>query len=158
MRSPTTGFNIIAINMARLLALVKQTEGRVAYLYGSKPHAGIDAAKIKTSDCSGYLRWLLPLSASEHVDVPDGSWTQGEWCKKQGFKATSYKDTAALTDFRLRMAFIPKKGKKPGHVVLILNGRTIECCGGRGVCRRLWHTPVLAKGITACYVLTDPMD
>lgn len=166
IKSPSTGFNVIPVNMAVLTDLVKRTAGKVAYDYGAKPNPGAKPGSFRNSDCSGFVRWLLPLVATEHIDVPDGSWNQWEWCKRQGFKLTAYDKAGDEKDFRLRIAFIPKVGEQAGHVILLLNGYSIECCGGKGVCRRRWNEPVFLSnkkrknrpGIQACFVLTDPMD
>jgi hypothetical protein len=147
------------VDADKLTELLAATEGKVKYRLNAKPKAGQDPATIKKSDCSGYLHWLIPQIATEHCGFPDGSWMQHKWCKDHGFKASAYNaDGAGRRDHRLRIAFIEPQGDKPGHVWLLKDGQTIECCSGKGVCRRPWDTAVLLAKSSAVYVLTDPMD
>jgi hypothetical protein len=147
----------IKIDKARLMRFHNAADGVVKYHLGSKPKIGAMPGAFHISDCSGYVRALLAFATSNEVTPPDGSWYQQEWCKKQEFKATDYHTVAALGDNRLRIAFINASKGKVGHVWLLLNGQTLECCGGKGVCRRPWNTAVLKSEVDACYVLTEPL-
>lgn len=126
----------------------------IKYLLGGKLRMGSDPPSANVVDCSGYARWLIHGATHGKVLMPDGSWYQQEWCKAQGFKRTDY-NHCALSDSRLRIAFINTKPGKVGHVWLVINGQTIESYGGHGAGRRPWDAPVLKNGVNACYVLTD---
>ena len=158
MRSATTGYNVIPVNLTALNELFGKVNGKVGYWLNAKPRAGAKPGTFKLSDCSGFVRWLLPLICTEHIDIPDGSVHQRLWCAKQGFKLTSYKTSAPLKDGRLRIAFIRPKGRKVGHVWLVLNGHTMESYGGHGIGRRLYSEGVLMRRVSDCFVLTDPLD
>jgi hypothetical protein len=86
------------------------------------------------------------------VHMPDGSWIQHDWCKHQKFMTADYNTDARQQDNWLRIAFLPKHEKHPGHVWLVLNGKTLESHGHKGPDRRLWSTSALKK-VNACYVL-----
>jgi len=135
-----------------LSSAYESVAGKVKYVFGVKPALG---ASFKESDCSGFVRWILHKATSGVVKIPQGSWYQNGWCEDLGFKHNVYREGARLRDNRLRIAFIRPQRDKPGHVWLILNGQTMECCSGRGVCRRPWNNGSLLSGVTSCYVLTD---
>ena len=150
-------YKTLTISRPTLVHLIKCSVGKARYRLGAKPR--MDAIPgtpgFLVADCSGYVRWLLHNLGVR--DVPDGSWHQEKWCITKKFKPTDYSN-AALKDDRLRIAFIAAKGSTPGHVVLVINGQTIESCGGVGTTRRPWDTPVLKSKVAACYVLTDPLS
>lgn len=127
-------------------------------LGGKPPSLSAHANQLEGIDCSGYVRWLLYRATDGRVQMPDGSWFQEQWCQGGGFKKTSYLLHGKLRDNRLRIAFIRASGKKVGHVWLIHNGRTIESYGGKGPGSRWWLTPALLRGVTSCYVLTEPLQ
>jgi hypothetical protein len=147
-------YHTIKINRAKLVELIKASEGKVKYRLGAKPH--MDAVPGKPGflvcDCSGYVRWLLYNLGVK--DFPDGSWYQRAWCDSHNFKRTAY-EHAVLKDDRLRIAFIDGGNGKVGHVWLVINGKTIESCGGRGTCRRPWDAKTLKTKVDHCYVLTN---
>ena len=150
-------YKTLTISRPTLVHLIKCSVGKARYRLGAKPR--MDAIPgtpgFLVADCSGYVRWLLHNLGVR--DVPDGSWHQEKWCITKKFKPTDYSN-AALKDDRLRIAFIAAKGSTPGHVVLVINGQTIESCGGVGTTRRPWDTPVLKSKVAACYVLTDHLS
>ena len=149
------GFPVLEMDRIRLMNRVEAASGVVKYKLDAKPAMGaIPGADFTVSDCSGFVRWLIDGATAGMVTPPDGSWNQHDWCIQQKFKSDEYLQVAGLGDNRLRIAFINPAGGEPGHVWLILNGQTIECCGGRGVCRRPWNTAVLRLDVAACYVLT----
>lgn len=154
--APDYPFPTLKINITALLKMVGRAAGK-KYRLGNKPHLDKTITEWATSDCSGYVRWLLYQVADSHPKIPLGSWNQAEWCRGEKFKLTSYEKHAGLKDNRLRIAFIKPKLGKSGHVWLILNGYTIECYGGHGCGRRPWDTPVLYDNVYACFVLTEPM-
>jgi cell wall-associated NlpC family hydrolase len=156
--------NTIPIDRAELVRLMKSCFSfkdrlltYIKYRLGAKARmAAVPVEDFRSIDCSGFVRWLVYNSTHGEVLMPDGSWHQQEWVKSQGFKRTDYK-YAGLNDSRVRIAFINTKGKKVGHVWLIVNSQTIESYSGRGAGRRPWNTPVLLKNVDACYVLSDPI-
>ena len=147
---------VIAVDTAKLLRLHGSVAGRVPYVFGAKarPLCGGPEALTRGIDCSGYVRWLMYHCSAAGYRFPDGSTLQADWCRKQGFKATSYRLNAGWEDGRLRLCFYRPKGSRAGHVWFTLNGQTIESAGGRGPTRRSWLTPVLLSRVEACYVLT----
>lgn len=137
---------------------MKACFGVVKYRLGSKPKLGtMPGVYFKTSDCSGFVRWLLYGASHGKVTLRTGSWYQHKWCDDEGFKKVKYSEVAKLKDSRLRIAFIRPEDGKIGHVWLVINDQTIEACAGRGACRRKWDTPILINNVDATYVLTDPL-
>ncbi len=145
----------IPIDRIELIRLMNACYGVVKYKLGAKPRLGsMPVTSFKTSDCSGFVRWILYGASHGKVKILPGSWYQQKWCREQGFEKVSYSD-AALLDSKLRIAFINTEGGKIGHVWLIINGRSIEAYGGHGVGRRKWNNKVLLANVDACYVLTE---
>jgi hypothetical protein len=148
---------IISVIRDRLVERIKAAFACVKYEMGAKPHLGsLPCADFTTSDCSGFVRWLIYAATDGKVTMPLGSWTQRKWCQEQGFKQTCYAN-CGLMDSRLRIAFMDPECSEAGHVWLIINGQTIECYGGHGAGRRPWNTNVLRKNVDYCFVLTDPL-
>lgn len=143
---------MIKINRAVATNALNQTIGVVKYRLNVKPAFGVKPGMFKVSDCSGFVRWFLNLTTGSKVQLNLGSWYQMQWCYDQKLQTCEYSDCSKL-DGIIRIAFIKQAGKKYGHVWLISNSRTIECCGGRGVCRRPWDTEVLLKNVDVCFVL-----
>ena len=129
-------------------------DGHIKYSLGSKPALSADPSAIKSSDCSGFVRYLLYHASGMTLDIDPrgGTYWQNEWCKEHKLDAVDY-STAALGDGWLRIAFIHGGTGKIGHVWLILGGQTIECHGGVGPDRRPWDVGVLKSGVNACYKL-----
>ena len=146
----------LPIDRNRLILCIDKTVGTVKYKLGAKPVINAEPGTFTKSDCSGYLRWILHQATWLKIIPPDGSWNQHEWCKRQDFKLCPYSD-AAKSDSILRIAFIEAHDGKPGHVWLVISGKTIECCSRRGACRRAWNGPTLKNSVSACYVLTKPL-
>jgi hypothetical protein len=145
-------WNSLRVDIDLLLTLVDHMEGRVRYEMGAKaPRLDCDSALIHSIDCSGAARYLLARCAGE--DISDGSWNQHQYFARHDFKPCQYKN-AGLMDGRLRIAFMNPEHDEAGHVWLILNGRTIESRGGKGIDRRSWRTAKLAREVDACYVVT----
>jgi cell wall-associated NlpC family hydrolase len=147
----------IKVDRERLVESINATVGRVAYKLGAKPGMGTSPLGMAQADCSGYVRWLIHRITHSEVLMPDGSWHQAKWCADQGFKLTDY-SMCGLKDDRLRIAFIPTYRGSVGHVWLVVNGKTIESYGGKGVGRRPWNQKTLRSKVTECYVLTEPMN
>lgn len=164
MLSTSTSCRILPIDGAQLESLFRMVKDKVTYKLGAKAKAGAWPGQFTEIDCSGFVRWFLPLICREHIDVPDGSQNQKAWCIKQGFKQTDYAGNAGWCDGRLRLAFMsPKPGEAwPRHVWLVYGkpgekrAKTMESCGGQGVCRRWWNNQAL-KRVCACFVLTDQL-
>lgn len=150
----------IAVDTAKLLRLHGSVAGRVPYVFGAKarPLTGGPEALARGVDCSGYVRWLMFHCSKAGYSFPDGSSLQADWCRKQGFKQTSYRLNGGWHDGRLRLCFYRPKGRRAGHVWFVFRGMTIESCSGRGPHRRSWLTSALYARVTSCFVLTDPLD
>lgn len=97
-------------------------------------------AKAKEVDCSGFVRWALyhaTTATGEALAIPDGSATQHEWFEHLGFKTSGY-DASLVLDNVIRIGFLtPESGGGIGHVVLALNGKTLESHGSHGPDRRV---------------------
>jgi hypothetical protein len=148
----------LTIDRARLELKARLAFGQVKYLFGAKPPLnGTPSKDFTKSDCSGFVRWLLYQASKGGIKIPSGSWYQREWCEDHRLKKTAdgYAVGAALSDGRIRIAFFSEKQGRAGHVWLIINGKTIECYGGKGAGSRAWNTPVLLKNVEVCYVLTN---
>jgi hypothetical protein len=145
----------INVDMDRLLEIARQMmDGHVKYGLGSKaPSLSCEPSAIKSIDCSGFVRYIIYKATSGAVHMPDGSWIQHDWCKLQKLPTADYKTEAMKLDNWLRIAFLPKHEKHPGHVWLVLNGKTLESHGHKGPDRRMWNTPAL-KAVNAFYVLS----
>jgi cell wall-associated NlpC family hydrolase len=112
----------------------------VRYGLGSKAPSltAVPGRDFKRIDCSGFVRWVLYQASGKTLNFKDGSVQQHEWIKEHGFKVSDVA-SGKLKDGRVRIAFLtPTDGGGVGHVVLILNGKTAESCGGIGPCRRDW--------------------
>lgn len=147
----------IPVSKTRLLAGFAGCEGKCGYLLGAKPAMESFPGRFSESDCSGFVRWLIFHATGGKVLIPDGSFNQAEWCVGMKLKPCRYGDSGRLRDDRVRISFIRARDGVPGHVWLVLNGQTIECCSRRGVCRRPWNSSVLLHGVSACFVLTDTL-
>lgn len=134
----TYPYPVLSVDLDLLEAVTLNMAGRCKYKLGAKaPDLDADSHSIKELDCSGFVRFAINRATGSRTVMPDGSAVQHEWCHAHGFKESTF-DAGLLKDGALRIAFLPPKGRTPGHVMLILNGQTMECCGSRGVCRREW--------------------
>lgn len=103
------------------------------YLLGGKYTSKVAPKDVNAIDCSGLVRYLLTRRG---VPIVDGSQMQREWAIREGLKESS-PDSCDLKDGVLRLAVLPTtKSRKVGHVVLVLDGETIESHGGKGPDRR----------------------
>jgi hypothetical protein len=145
------------VNHSTFMDLVEalMKDGHIKYKLGAKPGLNTKPEDIKSSDCSGFVRYLLYNATNGHMNFGGGgggTWWQNKWCVDQGLDIVDY-STAANSDSHLRVAFIHGGGGKIGHVWLILNGLTIESHGGKGANRRDWDTASLKNGVNVCYKL-----
>lgn len=144
-----------AIDGDRLAKLMSAlTDGHIHYALGAKAkHLNCLPAEIKAIDCSGFVRYLIHQLTG--AILPDGSYHQHDWCKKQGLPKAKYSPDAGGQDQILRIAFItPSKHHPVGHVWLVLNGSTLESHGHTvGPDSRPWNTSVLRKHVGDCYEL-----
>lgn len=155
---------VVEIDRHKLVEAMTPVLGKAKYGLGRKWAIDAQPAQLigKPVDCSGFVRWLLHQASGGQVTMPDGSWHQRNWCHDQGFADVNYAE-ASKCDSRLRIAFmLPEMNHsgeqlRPGHVWLIISGKTIESCGGKGPTRRAWNTPTLYTNADACFVLTDPL-
>jgi cell wall-associated NlpC family hydrolase len=152
---PTTAYPWpkIPVDFAKLsLAFNRLKALGFTYQLGAK----IDPSKLpvtaKSVDCSGFVRFAIWQCSG--IYIPDGSVNQHDWVKLNKFKVSD-QASALLNDGVLRIAFLsPVDGGGTGHVVLILNGKTMESHGGKGVDSRAWDVeahPWMAKCVI--YVL-----
>lgn len=141
----------IPISRAKLIEAIKACDGHVAYKLSAKPPLDSHPGDFKEADCSGFVRWLVFWTTNGEVKMPDGSQNQGAWAHKEGFKLTQF-GNCGLHDGIVRMCVMKPDSSGHGHVWLVINGKTIESCGGKGVCRRKWET--LKKHNPDTYVLT----
>ncbi len=153
-----TGPKVIIVDREELVKFIKATEDKMKYGLGDKIDLSTPYDKLPgdSIDCSGYVRLAIYKITHGKIKMKDGSANQNDWCRDNDFKKTDYSN-ASLSDDRIRIAFIrPPSSKR--HVWLIVNGKTIESCGGHGPTRRDWDEKVLKINVTDCYVLTDPMN
>lgn len=132
----------------------------VKYGLGSKAprmsaEPGKDFARI---DCSGFVRWAIwqASPADDRVTMPDGSWHQGQWAEKQGFKQSDSK-ACLLKDGRVRLAYW-RNPSGVSHIALVLNGKTLESHGSRGPNRRTWDLDVTWMRDAKVWVLETDTD
>ena len=146
------------IDVAHLVSLVKASLGQIEYEFGAKPAFGSAPGddNCKTSDCSGFVRWLIYSATGGEIELPLASYHQLDWCTEHGLDEVDYAESAPLCDSQLRIAFTRPRGERVGHVWLVLNGETIECFGECGAGHRAWNTPKLLNNADACFVLTRP--
>jgi hypothetical protein len=144
---------------AMLRTLADQRRAGVVYNLGAKiplkPNL-VPGKDYKSVDCSGEVRFLLWVASGGRVVLPDGSWIQHQAVKKAGFKKSSV-DSAKLQDGVLRIAFLDPNDSHShiGHVVLVLNGETLESHGSHGPNRRAWNGTGWQEKASV-YVLTAP--
>ena len=112
----------------------------VRYGLGSKaPTLSAEPGKhFSRIDCSGFVRWAIYKATDGTVIMPDGSWFQAAWARKQGFKEST-SESCLLKDGRVRLAYWKNKQSAGiSHIALVLNGKTLESHGSRGPNRRAW--------------------
>lgn len=121
----------------KALALTKSLQDAgVSYQLGAKANPlSAQAGEFDAIDCSGFVRWLIFHATGQ--EIPDGSVHQHDWAIQHGCKQSTFADAHSDDDL-IRIAFLVPAGGKPGHVVLILNGYTMESHGGAGPDRRAW--------------------
>lgn len=154
--------SVSPIDRIKMEAGFNHCNHRVTYGYGDKPELGSDSSTFSTSDCSGYSRWLVYLSTG--MTISDGSDNQHNWCS-DNLQSVPLSEARADQTNRVFMCFItPSDGDNGvGHVYFLMNGYTVECCGGEqyspiygkdvtGVMSRPWNTPVLAEQTSAAYL------
>jgi cell wall-associated NlpC family hydrolase len=161
MNAPTAAFAYptLSVDMPTLYQITDNlmSEGCRYGLGAKAPSLGCDTHEIEAIDCSGFVRFALYRASG--VTLPDGSVNQHDWVDAQGFKRSSVA-AAALEDGVLRIAFLsPADGGGVGHVMLVLNGYTLESHGHKGVDRRPWNTTLYPfMALCSMYVLTPPPE
>lgn len=147
------GWPTLNINPTEVTAWALHLD-HVKYRLGAKAKTSEEPDDIMYIDCSGFVKYVLGKLG---INIPDGSWAQGEWCKQQGFKESSV-GSCGLKDGILRLVVLPQQpGRGVGrHVAFVLNGYTYESCGGKGVCSRVWNGQGW-QGKTNVWVLAHPV-
>jgi hypothetical protein len=150
-------YTSLAIDRSLLLTIEQHLHSQgCRYGLGAKaPSLSCDTTAIQAIDCSGFVRYALYRTSG--VDIGDGSVQQHDTVAASGYKSSTVAD-AHNQDGAVRIAFLsPADGGGIGHVMLILDGATVESHGGIGPDRRTWDTnahPFMAK--CAVYVLAPP--
>ena len=140
---PPAGVGPVALDVSRAQGFLRAcmtSQPRVTYGLGAKlpRHGAVPGQDFTKVDCSGFVREAVWLSTTPHLNFPDGSVVQHEWVRARLPKSTIAAAQAA--DGVVRIAFLrPEDSPKGiGHVVLVLNGRTLESHGGVGPDSRDW--------------------
>jgi hypothetical protein len=135
---------ILSLDFSRAQAFLTACETsvpRVTYGLGKKvPFLGAVPGKDFTQvDCSGFVREAIRVSTNPPTRFPDGSVVQHDWVEAQGF-ARSTVVAGRQPDGVMRIAFLRPQDAASGvgHVVLIVNGNTLESHGGTGPDSRAW--------------------
>lgn len=123
----------------------------VPYEWGAKPKIGCPVTDVHTSDCSGYIRWLLYYASTGKIELPEGSADQHSFFEDR-VPLTHYhvNDTAQTL---LTINFIEPTDVHAGHVWLCAERTTFECYGGHGVGSRPWAAKILLTEVDATFVL-----
>jgi hypothetical protein len=138
------------LSRAKLIDLMEPCFTGHRYLMGAKPQLGSAPDSWVSSDCSGFTRWLA--FGAWGITEPQGSVQQHDWCRdSKCLKSANYDTAGALMDSVVRQCFIVPTANEPGHTLFVVNGMTIESCGGHGPCRQKWS--VYKGRINACYEL-----
>ena len=160
------------INLDRVTLVRCVTRCRAAgvtYGLGAKATSGSEQpgpGGFRHIDCSGFVGWALSQATGGRLpDLLDrGSVEQHDWIDAHGFKPSSV--VAAIGhDNIVRVAFLPPAlGGGIGHVMLVLDGLTLESHGGsrkaplyNGPDRRAWDMAAHPfMGTCMVYALTRP--
>ncbi len=114
---------------------------RVVYGLGKKIAKDSDqpGKDFKQVDCSGFVRAGIRRSTTPKLAFPDGSVVQHDWVRDQGYPRETIAD-GMKTDGHIRIAFLSPADSPVhiGHVVVIINAKTIESHGGAGPDSRAW--------------------
>jgi len=151
------GYPSLVIDRELLMAIEQHLHAAgCRYGLGAKaPSLDCDTSAIHAIDCSGFVRYALYRASG--VDIGDGSVQQHDGIELRGFKHSTVAD-AGRRDGAVRIAFLsPAAGRGIGHVMLVLDGETIESHGGVGPDRRVWDAERYPfMGECAVYVLAPP--
>lgn len=138
---------ILNFQPTKILSLASSVEAlHLPYMFGKKispiilQAAQFAAHGIKGFDCSAYSRWLVYHAAAGY-DIGDGSVEQYALLKRLGFASCPVAD-GHLCDGVVRIAVLDGGDQEGGedHVMLLVNGSTVECYGHHGPGRRTWGT------------------
>lgn len=160
MKIPPVDLDILERDFAQL-----ERQGVRYRLGGKAPSLSCDPPKIKSIDCSGYVRWALARATGGALKIPDGSQMQREWAEKN-LREVKYREAARyMTEKRLFIAFI-RPGHNGcgavGHVWLLSHYDdgdndtfvgTLESHGGVGINSRPWWQRTLLREVYSCFEL-----
>jgi hypothetical protein len=132
--------------------LQHQMDHGTAYGLGSKaPSLGADADSYDAIDCSGESRVLAYHGTNGALVLPDGSYTQHQWCIDQKLHTVDYRDIGKYGKGRLFIAF--ENPAPIGHVWLVDGTKlvTLESHGHAGPSSRPWDLCMFFSIVSACY-------
>lgn len=111
-------------------------EDEVPYELGAKPEWGADTSEVKTSDCSGFVRYMLSRCVADMpTNYPEGSVVQHAWAASK-LQAFDIQSAAYDEDSNIVYVFYlaPGDGKDVhGHTGFLFQGAAYHCYGGHGV-------------------------
>ena len=128
---------LLANHDINLLLQLYRKADHIQYKLGSKIPLDAQVKDVQYCDCSGFVRWILNhwLEATGECYLVDGSVNQHQQFKdnKIDLLIWPYPNSEYVY-----IGFLSPNdtASEIGHVFLIYQNLTIECCGSLGVCRR----------------------
>ena len=159
------GHVVAPINIVKFAAFKQACyNAHIPYSFGGKDkHPGSGKVSFPLGiDCSGFIRTLLMYSCEGAMDdMPDGSYTQGEWFASKDFLSVPPSD-CANADGHIRVCVHhPDSLDETGHIWLTIGNKpvhTVESFGGHGPGERAWNARLrsghtLNQLANLCFVL-----
>jgi len=135
---------VIDLDIARARAFLeacRTSRPRVTYGLGKKVPflSAVPGRDFTRVDCSGFVREAIRRSTNPMLRFPDGSVVQHDWVRDRGLERSTIAD-GMRSDGLVRLAFLRPQDSPQGigHVVLIIDGWTLESHGGVGPNTREW--------------------